>query len=65
MGVPLSLQPGLSTHLNRIPGATDRRRVAEVEVVQIVDAHAVKEGGGKDINPFGDFPMVVSDHLGP
>ena len=57
--------PGLCAHLHRIPGATDGRRVAEVEVVQLVDAQAVKEGGGKDINPFGDFPMVVSDHLRP
>src|SRR6266566_4119874 len=55
--------PGLGTHLHRVPWATHRRRVAEVEVVQVVDAHAVKEGSGKDINPFGDFPVPMTDDL--
>src|SRR3989441_8117490 len=40
--------PGLSTHLHRVPWATHGRRVAEVEVGQVVDAHAMKQGGGKD-----------------
>ena len=47
--------PGLSAHLNRVPGTAERGRVAEVEVVQLVYAHAVKQGGGKDVNAFGDF----------
>ena len=42
--------PGLSAHLNRVSGTADRRRVAEVKVVQLVYAHAVKQGGGKDVD---------------
>ncbi len=40
-------------------------RVAQIEVIQFVDAHPMKEGSGEDINAFGDFPVVVSDHLSP
>jgi hypothetical protein len=47
--------PGLSAHLNRVLGAAERGRVAEVEVVQLVYAHPVKQGSGKDVNPFGNF----------
>lgn len=57
--------PDLSTHLHRIPGTTHGGCVAEVEVIQLVDAHAVKQGGGKDINPFGDFCLPMTNHLRP
>src|SRR6266699_449789 len=55
--------PGLGTHLHRIPGTTHGGRVAEVKVIQLVDAYAVKQGGGKDINPFGDFGLPMTNHL--
>src|SRR5579885_2802616 len=61
----LRFHPGLSAHLYRVPGTTHRRRIAQVEGIQVVDAHAMKEGRGEDINAFGDFSVVVSHHLRP
>ena len=55
--------PGLRTHLHRVPGTAYRGRVAEIQGVQVIDAHAVKQGCGKDIHPFGDFVMVVARDL--
>jgi len=63
MGRSLRSDPRLGTRLDGVPGTTHGRRVAEVEGIQVVDGHAMKQGGGKDIRAFGDFSMVVSDHL--
>ena len=64
--LPVALfHPGPSAHLNRVPGTTHRRSVAEVEVVQLVDTHAMKQGSGNNVNPLGDLCVDVSDHLRP
>src|SRR5260221_781787 len=47
--------PGLGTRLHRVPGTADWRCVAKVKFVQVVYAHALKQGGGKNVNAFGDF----------
>src|SRR5260370_30755288 len=47
--------PGLGTRLHRVPGTADWRSVAKVKFVQVVYAHAVKQGGAKDVNAFGDI----------
>ena len=55
--------PGLGTHLHRVPVTTHGRRVGEIQGIQAVDAHVVKQGRGKDINVFGDFPVPTADDL--
>jgi hypothetical protein len=61
--VSLRSDPRLGTRLHRVPGTTHGRSIAEVEGIQVVDGHVVKQGRCKDIDPLSDFPMVVSDHL--
>src|SRR6266567_5565360 len=65
MGVFMRSYPRLGTHLDGVPGTTHRGSVTQIEAIQVVDAHPMKEGSGEDINAFGDFPVVVSDHLSP
>ncbi|SRR6266567_1925132 len=55
--------PGLCAHLHRIPGTTHGRCVAENEGIQVINAHTMKHGGGKNINPFGRFPVPMANHL--
>ena len=47
------------------PGPRDclQGGVGEIQGIQVVDAHAVKQGCGKDIHPFGDFVMEVAHDL--
>ena len=47
--------PSLSSYLDWIPWAGEWRGIAQVEVIQLLDLHAVVEGGGKNIYTFGDF----------
>ena len=57
--------PGLRTHLYRVPGTTQGRRVAKIERIQVVNTHLMKQGRGKDVDPLGHFPMPMPDHLCP
>ncbi len=59
----LVFDPGLGAHLHWVPGTTHGRRVGEIEGIQVIDAHVVKQGSSKDINPFGDFAMPVASDL--
>lgn len=63
--VALTLRPALRTHLNGIPGAAQRRRIAQVQVVQHLDAHAVEDSRGKNVDPFGDFRPKMTNDLCP
>ena len=47
--------PGLSAHLNRVPGTAQRRSIAEIEIIQPLDSHVVEQGGGKDVDPLRDL----------
>ncbi len=55
--------PDLGAHLHRIPGTTHRRGIAEIEGIQIIDEHIVKQGSSKNINPFGNFALPVASDL--
>ena len=55
--------PGLGAHLHWVPGTTHGRGVAEIEGIQIIDEHVVKQGSSKNINPFGDFALPVASDL--
>ena len=57
--------PGLRTHLYRVPGTTQGRCVAQVKGIEVIDEHAMKQGRGKDVDPLGHFPMPVADYLCP
>ena len=51
-------KPSSESRVQGLPGAC-----SEIQGVQVIDAHAVKQGCGKDIHPFGDFVMVVAHDL--
>jgi hypothetical protein len=55
--------PSLSTHLDGVPGAAQRRGVGQVEVADGVGGHAVEDGGGGDVDAFGDFGVPVAEQL--
>jgi len=52
---------GLCTHLYGVPGTT--KGVTKIEVIQLVNQHAVEQCGGKDVNPLGDFRLIMSNDL--
>jgi hypothetical protein len=47
--------------LDGVPGAPERRGVAEVQVAEALDGHVVEHGGGGDVDAFGDLGVVVAD----
>lgn len=66
MGLSLRLDdPGLSTHLNRVPGATEGGSVAEIEVIQLINFHPMKQCSGKDVNSLSNFRTVMAYYLSP
>jgi pimeloyl-ACP methyl ester carboxylesterase len=56
--------PGLGGELDGVPGAAERWGIRQVEVVDLVDGEAVLDGGGEDVDAFGDFGAEVADELG-
>ena len=55
--------PGLCTHLHGIPWAAERRRVAEIEIIQIFDAHAVEKRRCEYIDAFRHLRPPVAEDL--
>ena len=53
--------PGLSAHLDCLPGASERWRVGQVEVADGLDGHLVEDGGCGDVDAFGDLGMLVAE----
>ena len=54
----------LGGHLDGVPGRAERWGVGQVEVVEGVDGHVVVDGGGGDVDPFGDLAAALADQLG-
>jgi hypothetical protein len=46
--------------LDRIPWAGEWRGIAQVEVIQLLDLHAVVKGGGKNVYTFRDFGVFIA-----
>ena len=65
LGALLVGDPGLDTHLHRVPGAAHRRGVAEVYVIQVIYFHLVVQCGGYDIDSLGYFNRPVTQKLCP
>src|SRR5579859_2322343 len=54
--------PGLRGHLDGIPGTAKRRGIGQIEIVEFLDPHPMKEGCGKDVDAFGHFcPEIAHD----
>ena len=56
--------PGLSGNLDGVPRRAQGRAVGEVEFAHGVDGHVVVNGGGKNVDPLGDFGPAPADQLG-
>ena len=46
-------KPSLDHHLDRVPRAAQWRRIAEIEIVELIDAEILRESGRHDVDPFG------------
>jgi len=55
--------PDLCSHLHRVPRIAERRRVAEVEIIQIFDAHAMEQRRCEDIDAFRHPRLPVAEDL--
>ena len=55
--------PGLCTHLHGIPRTTEWRRIAEVEIIQIFDAHAVEKRRCEHVDAFRHLRAPVAEDL--
>ena len=55
--------PGLAGDLDRIPWGGERRRVAEIEVRDLRDPHAVVDRGGERVDPLGHLTCDVPEDL--
>src|SRR5690606_22811277 len=55
--------PLLGSHLHRVPGAAERRRIAEVEIIHRLDGHAVMQRQCEHVDSLGDLGLPVSDNL--
>ena len=55
--------PGLGAHLDRFPGAAQRRGVGQVQVADRVDGHVVEDRGGGDVDALGDLGVPVPEQL--
>src|SRR5579862_4577136 len=55
--------PGLGAGLDGVPGAAQRRGVGQVQVAERLDAHAVEDRGGRDVDPLGDLGVLVAEQL--
>lgn len=45
--------PGLGRHLHRVPPTAERRRIAQVEIIDRFDIHLVEKGRGAHVNLLG------------
>jgi hypothetical protein len=57
-------QPLHGSHLHRVPWTGKWRGVGKVQVAQSIDGHMVKQGGGKNIDPPGNFGTAMANDLG-
>ena len=57
------LDPGLGAIWIASHGLPERRGVGQVEVADGVDGHVVEDGGGGDVDAFGDFGVPVAEQL--
>lgn len=57
------LNPSLRGCLRGIPGAAERRGIAEVQIVQLLDLHFVKYGGGEDVDALRRFRLPMTEQL--
>src|ERR1700733_8175159 len=55
--------PSLGRHLDRIPWAAERRGVAKIEIVEIVDARALKYRGSDDVDPLRYLCFPIAEDL--
>ena len=55
--------PSLGRHLDRIPWAAERRRVAKIEIVEIVDARVLKYRGSDDVDPLRYLGFSIAEDL--
>ena len=53
----------MGTHLDGVPGAAKRWRIGQVEVAEPIDGHGVEDGGGRDVEAFGDLGVPVPEQL--
>jgi len=55
--------PGLSGHLDGVPGTAQRRGVGQVQVADLIDGHAVEDRRRGDVDPLGDLGVLVAEQL--
>jgi len=55
--------PCLSSGLEGVPGGAEGWGVGEVEVGESLDGHVVEDGGGGDVDSFGDLGAQTADEL--
>src|ERR1035438_3042111 len=65
LGLPGFAEPGVGAHLDGVPGAAEGWGVGQVEVAEAVDGHGVEDGGGGDVDAFGDLGVPVPEQLDP
>ena len=56
--------PGLGGDLDGVPGGSEGRGVGEVELAEVLDAHAVEQGGGEGVDALGGLGGAGADELG-
>ena len=55
--------PGLCGHLDWVPRAAEGRRIAQIEIVQTLDRHAVVDRRGENVDTLRDLRSVSADDL--
>jgi hypothetical protein len=55
--------PSLGRHLDRIPRTAERRSVAKIEIVEIIDASGLEYRGGEDVDPLRYLGSSIAQDL--
>ena len=57
------LDPGLRTHLHRVPGTAEWWGITEIQVTQRFNGHVVEKGRRENINAFGNLTVPGAEQL--
>ena len=57
------MTPSLGGHLRGIPRTAERRRIAEIKLIQAFNRHVVEKGCRENIDSFGNLGFPVPDQL--
>lgn len=57
------LDPGLRRHLHWVPGTTQRRGIAQIQVAEGIQRHLMEERGRQNIDAFGNLAVPGAKHL--